>query len=166
MSLPRVPRDRGGACRCGESRPEAMTQREVPACYECMLADLGRKRTEGHHPFGRNNPAFAETVVEIPGNWHRVLDARRARRPEILKRPGDNPLHQIAAVVATLGEAADALADFARREEWPKWVAFLTDLFAKTASAVTDWLLILAGKLDERLDAEWARDLDMPPWHP
>ena len=82
------------------------------------------------------------------------------------KRPGDNPLHQIAAVVATLGEAADALADFARREEWPKWVAFLTDLFAKTASAVTDWLLILAGKLDERLDAEWARDLDMPPWHP
>jgi hypothetical protein len=62
-------------------------------------------------------------VVDIPGNWHRVLDARRARRPEIQRRPVDNPLHRIAAAVATLGEAADAFADFARREQWPEWAA-------------------------------------------
>jgi hypothetical protein len=135
-------------------------------CYECGLAREARKRTEGHHPFGRNDPAFAEIVVEIPGNWHRVLDARRARRPELLKRPGDNPLHQIAAIVTTLGEATDALADFARLEEWPGWVAVLADLFAKAAGAAADWLLILAGKLDDRLGAEWAEDLDMPTWHP
>jgi hypothetical protein len=165
MSRPRVPRDRGaGACRCGESRPEAITRHE--RCYECGLAGDGRKRTEGHHPFGRVNPNVVDIVVEIPGNWHRVLDTRRARRPQILKRPGDNPLHQIAAIVATLGEAADALADFARREEWPRWVAVLADLLTKAASAAADWLLILAGKLDERLGPEWAGDLDMPPWHP
>jgi hypothetical protein len=164
MSRPRVPRDRGaGACPCGESRPEAMTRHGC--CYECLLVSLGRKRTELHHPFGRDNRAVAKIVVEIPGNWHRVLDARRVRRPEILKRPGNNPLHQIAAVVATLGEAADALADFARREQWPQWAATLADLFA-AARAASDWLLILAGNLDGRLGADWTEDLDMPPWHP
>jgi hypothetical protein len=151
-------------CRCGESRPEAMTQHR--RCYECGLARDCRKLTEGHHPFGRDNRAVAKIVVEIPGNWHRALDARRARRAEILKRAGDNPLHQIAAVVATLGEAADALADFARRERWPQWAATLADLFAAAARAASDWLLILAGNLDERLGADWAEDLDMPPlWH-
>ena len=151
-------------CRCGEGRPEAMTRRGC--CYECMLARDGRKRTELHHPFGRDNPAVAEVVVEIPGNWHRALDARRAHRPEILKRPGDNSLHQIAAVVATLGEGADALADFARRDEWPEWIATLADLFAATARTAADWLLILAGNLDERLGPTWAEYLDMPPWRP
>jgi hypothetical protein len=165
MSRSRMPPEGDATtCRCGESRPEAMTRRR--RCYECGLARDCRKLTEGHHPFGRDNPAVAKIVVEIPGNWHRVLDARRARRPEILKRPGDNPLHQIAAVVATLGEGADALADHARRDEWPEWVATLADLFAKVALAAADWLLILAGKLDERLGPTWADDLDMPPWHP
>jgi hypothetical protein len=135
-------------------------------CYECGLARDGRKRTERHHPFGRVNPVVAEIVVEIPGNWHRALDARRARRPEILKRPGDNPLQQIAAVIVTLGEAAGAFADFARRQEWPQWTATLADLFAKAALAATDWLLILAGKLDERLGPAWAEDMDMPSWRP
>jgi hypothetical protein len=165
MSRLRVPPNRGAkACRCSEKRSDAMTQRGAPPCYECMLADLGRKRTEGHHPFGRNDPAFAETVVEIPGNWHRALDARRARRPKILKRPGEDPLHRIAAVVATLGEAADAVAEFARLEEWPDWVATIADLFARAAGAATDWLLILAGKLDERLGPTWADDMEMPSW--
>jgi hypothetical protein len=137
---------------------------EHGCCYECLLISRGRKRTERHHPFGRNDPAFAETVVEVFGNWHRALDARRAQRPEILKRPGDNPLHQIAAVVRTLGEAADAVADFARREQSPQWAATLADLFAKAALFAADWLLILADKLDERLGPTWAEHLNMPPW--
>ena len=31
------------------------------------------------------------------------------------------------------------------------------------AGAATDWLLILAGKLEERLGPAWVKDLDMPP---
>jgi hypothetical protein len=159
----------GGAkpCQCGESRPEVITGRGTSRgrCYECTVAHNGReRRTEEHHPFGRDNSTVAKITVDIPGNWHRAFDTRRAQRPDILKRPGDNPLHQIAAIVTTLGEAADTLADFARREKWPDWVAALADLFAHAAGTATDWLLILAGKLDERLGPAWAEDVDMPPW--
>jgi hypothetical protein len=137
-----------------------MTRRGV--CYECTRAQDGRKRTEDHHPFGRYKEDVAAITVEIPGNWHRVLDARRAERPPILQRPGDNPLHQIAALVATLGEAADAFADFARREQWPEWTAGLADRFAIAANSAATWLLVLAGRLDDRFGPEW--DLDLPPW--
>jgi hypothetical protein len=134
-----------------------MTQRGC--CYECTLIQDGRKRTEDHHIFGRGDPAVASISREIPGNWHRALDARRAQRPDILKRPGDNPLHQVAAVVATFGEAADAVGDFARRQGWPAWVANLADVFANTAIHVTDWLLILAGKLDVLCGPAWIADM-------
>jgi hypothetical protein len=139
-----------------------MTQRGNPPCYECKQASRGRKRNELHHPFGRQNEDVAAITVEIPGNWHRVLDARRAQRPEVLKRPGDNPLHQIAAVVATFGEAADAYANSARHEGW-QWAASLADIFAKAAHSAAEWLLILAGKLDE-----WRPDWigEMPEWRP
>jgi hypothetical protein len=167
MKRSRTPHDCGTKpCRCGESRPETITQRGpfCGLCYECTKASRGHKRTEKHHPFGRHNAAVRKIVVEMPGNWHRALDVRRAHRPEILKRPGDNPLHCIAAVVATVGEAADAVADFARREDWPDWVAKHSDLFAEAAGVAADWLLILAGKLDEQLGPTWAENLDMPPW--
>jgi hypothetical protein len=58
----------------------------------------------------------AQIAVAIPGNWHRAFDNRHACRPEILKRPGENPLHQIAAAIARLSDAADAIADFASRQ--------------------------------------------------
>jgi hypothetical protein len=146
-------------CRhCDESRPEAMTKHGL--CYECMLIQIGRKGTEDHHPFGRDN----EIVAAIPGNWHRALDARRAQRPEVLRRPGDNPLHQLAADVATLAEAASAVADFARRQRWPEWVAELANIFANAADAAKEWLLILAGKLDEWCGPAWIGE--MPKWRP
>jgi hypothetical protein len=128
-----------------------------------MLIDKGKKPTELHHPFGRDNHAVAGIVVEIPGNWHRVLDSRRSQREKILRRPGDNPLHQIAAAVATFGEAADVFADFARRQGGPEWVANLADVYAEVGSAA-DWLLILASKLEEWRGAAWIDA--MPPWHP
>jgi hypothetical protein len=139
-----------------------MTRRGV--CYECTRAQDGRKRTENHHPFGRYNKAVDAISVEIPGNLHRALDARRAERPPVLKRPSDNPLHQIAALVATLGEAAATFADFARRERWPEWTAGLADRFAIAADSAATWLLVLAGRLDDRLGPEWDRDLDLPLW--
>ena len=57
-----------------------MTRHE--RCYECGLARDGRKCTEGHHPFGRSNPAVSEIVVEIPGNWHVCLTAVAADAPK------------------------------------------------------------------------------------
>jgi hypothetical protein len=124
-------------------------------CYECMLIDKGKKPAELHHPFGRDNHAVVGIVVEIPGNWHRALDRRRSERPEILKRPGDNPLHQIAAALATFGEAAEVLADSARRQGGPEWVANLAEVFANAAASATEWLLILASKLEEWHGAAW-----------
>jgi hypothetical protein len=148
--------------RCSEDRPEAITQRGL--CYECTLTQDGRKRSEDHHPFGRYNENVAAITVETPGNWHRVLDARRAERPPILQRPGDNPLHQIAALVATLGEAAATFADFALRERLPEWTAVLADRFATAADSAVTWLLVLAGRFDDRLGPEWDRHLRLPPW--
>jgi hypothetical protein len=119
---------------------------------------------EDHHPLGRDNDIAERIVVhEVPGNWHRALDARRALRDEVLKRPGDNPIHQIAAAVATLGEAVDAFSDFARRQGWPEWTAELADIFASTADSATEWLLKLAGKLDEWRPG-WIGE--MPKWRP
>jgi hypothetical protein len=162
MSRLQMPRDIDGKCRCGENRPEVMTGRGV--CYECTLVQDGRKRTQHHHPFGRDNDIVTKIVVDgVPGNWHRALDSRRERRPEILKRPGDNPLQQIAAAVATIGEAADAFADFARRRGWPDWITKLADIFANAAGSAAEWLLILAGKLDEWRPG-WVGE--MPKWHP
>jgi hypothetical protein len=163
MSRSQAPRDADQKChRCGERRSEAITQRGL--CYECTLTQDGRKRTEDHHPLGRGNDIAARIVVhEVPANWHRALDARRALRGNVLKRPCGNPLHQIGAAVATLGEAADAFADFARRQGWPEWTAELADIFANAADSATGWLLILAGKLDEWRPG-WIGE--MPIWRP
>jgi hypothetical protein len=86
MSRPQMPPNSAGArCRCGESRRDAKARQGRWPCYECVCERDGKSRAEGHHPFGRNIPVFADCVVEIPGNWHRVLDARRAQRREILR---------------------------------------------------------------------------------
>jgi hypothetical protein len=143
-------------CRCGESWPDAMTR--CGLCYECVLIREGRKRAELHHPFGRESPIVARIIVEIPGNWHRALDARRQLRPDILKRPGNNGLQQIAAIVTTFGEAADTLAAFARHRQWPEWIAELADLFVRVADSVVERLLILAGELE--------RYAETPEWFP
>ena len=165
MSQPRGPHSGNSKkCGCDEIRPNAITRHGI--CYECQRERQGCKRTERHHPFGRGNPDIDAITAEIPANWHRILDALRANRPENLKRPGGNPLHQIAAVVATLGEAASALAEFARAQRWPDWVATLCEIFADAGENVASWLLILAGKLDDQLGANWAENFGMPSWRP
>jgi hypothetical protein len=149
---------RGDICPlCGKASPSPMTKHGC--CYACA----GRHATEGHHVWGRRN---SPAVVEIPSNWHRAFDARRHERCEVLKRPGTDPLHRIAAAAVTVGEAADALADFARRQGWPPWIANLAAIFAEAMTSAADWLLLLAGQLDKAIGPDWAAKLGMPSWSP
>jgi hypothetical protein len=160
MNQPHAPHNNNSVepCECGEGRPDAITQGGRGPCYECSPTRIGSKQTEQHHPFGRYNKDVRKITVEIPGNWHRVLDALRSKRPAILKRPGEEPLHQIAAIVVTIAEAVEAFSDFARRQQWPDWIAMLADVFAHAGHLAADWLLILAGKLDARLGPTWTAD--------
>ena len=114
--------------------------------------------------FGRGKPDSNKNKVKMPGNYHRVLSAQRDRRPAVLRQPCDNPLHRVAATVVTLGEAATAFAEFARPKHWPEWTVHLALLLAAGADSVADWLLIFAGKLEDRLGLGWADDLGMPQW--
>ena len=160
----RLPRTRSGVrgrlCPyCGEDHPDALTSNGM--CYECSRVELGRSRIEAAHPWSRE---VSPVTVDMPANWHRKLDARRARRPDVLKHPGDDPLHNVAAVVATIAEGAAVLADHARRQAWPSWIAALAELFAIAGRAAADWLLVLAGRLSEQIGADWMEALDMAEW--
>lgn len=163
MSRPRRPRDRTGCRNCDECRPDAMTRHGL--CYACCRESQGIKRTEEHHVFGRGRPDIDGITIKMPSNWHRVLDARRDRRPEVLKQPGENDLHQIAAVVVTFGEAAATVSEFAHWQQWPDWVTGLADIFAEAAQSEADRLLILAAKLEDELGSDWAEQMGMPEWH-
>lgn len=164
MSQSRAPRKQGRHCKgCGlECHPDAMTRHGL--CYECSNVQQGRGSIEEHHVFGRGKPDSNKNKVKMPGNCHRVLSTQHDRRPEVLRHPGDHPLHRIASTVVTLGEAATAFAEFARLNHWPEWSIRLALLLAAGADSVADWLLILAAKLEGRLGPGWADDLGMPQW--
>lgn len=164
MSQSYGPPKKGRRCKgCGrECHPDAMTRHGY--CYECSNAQQGRGPIEEHHVFGRGKPDSNKNKVKMPGNYHRVLSTQHDHRPEVLRQPGDHPLHRIAATVVTIGEAATAFAEFARLNHWPEWSICLALLLAAGANSVADWLLILAGKLEDRLGPGWADDLGMPQW--
>jgi len=128
-------------------------------CYECTSGN----KTELHHVWGlANSPA----EIKIPGNKHRVLDGLKAERLDELKNPGDDSLRQLAAAIATIGEGAAYVADYARRNGWPEWIANIAAFFAKAAKSGAHWLLQLTAALDHRFNGDWATALDMPPWRP
>ena len=83
-----------GGCSCGENRPAAMTWRGC--CHECAARADNRPVIENHHVLGR---AQSDISVGLPINWHPVLHAPEKRRDEVLLRPGDNPVHRIAAAI-------------------------------------------------------------------
>ena len=147
-----------GAISRGPRRVDLWETVEERACPVRPPQPTASRATNGRWCPGRTDL----WLNEVPGNWHRALDTRRALRDEVLKRPGDNPIHQIAAAVATLGEAVEAFADFARRQGWPEWTAELADIFASAANSATEWLLKLAGKLDDWRPG-WS---EMPKWRP
>ena len=172
--------------RCGEDSPAPLTKHGC--CYECASGHAA----ERHHVWGRaNSPA----VVEIPGNWHRALDAMRGERCEALKRPGIDPLHRIAAVAATIGESAAAFADHVRRWEWAPWLADLATIFPMPPRALRtgcccspaglligsapigrqSWTCPNGSRRNDRADrdsrsrrgtSDWAAKPDLPQWEP
>jgi hypothetical protein len=149
-------------CRCCDWSFEglgAYARTRHGFCYECAT----RKRTERHHVWGKGN---SSVTIEIPGNWHRVLDGLRAERCELLKKPGADPLHRVAAAVTTIGEGAIAFAEFAERNSWPAWIADIAIAFANATKSGANWLLCLAGILADKHGPDWAEVVGMPAWKP
>jgi hypothetical protein len=129
-------------------------------CYACDMEARGLKPTEDHHVYGRDHPAKAT----MPANHHRALTALARGRRAALKRLGDNPLLNVAVLVAVGGEIAAAVADYAGRQEGAQWIAELASLLADAASSAADWLLWLDGWLADRLGPDWHREAES--WRP
>ena len=148
-----------GGCSCGENRPAAMTWRGC--CHECAARADNRPVIENHHVLGR---AQSDISVGLPINWHPVLHAPEKRRDEVLLRPGDNPVHRIAAAIMRGVDIARAFADYGETHGSWQWAIDLARTMADIGEHAANWLLILAGWLEDRLGAEWFRKL--PPWQP
>jgi hypothetical protein len=138
--------------QCGEDRPAAM-ERNRGLCGDCAARTDGRPDKERHHILGRANSDLDSCM---PINWHRVLHARQAHRPETLKDQVDrHPLHRIALIATTVSEAVDAFADYARRHGWPQWIAEFAVKIAALCDDAAQYLLVLAAWLDNKLGSDW-----------
>lgn len=148
-----------GGCACGENRPAAMTRRGC--CLECAARADNRTATENHHVLGRGQ---SDISVDLPINWHGVLHADDKCRDELLLRPGDNPVLRIASAIMRGVDIGRAFADYGESAGWWPWALDLARTLADIGEQAADWLLILAGWLEDRLGAEWFRAL--PEWRP
>jgi hypothetical protein len=148
-----------GGCSCGEDRPAAMTRRGC--CHECAALADGRSTLEDHHVLGR---AVSDITADTPLNWHRVLHAAEKGRDEVLLRPGTDPVLGIAAAIMRGVDIARAVADYGETHGLWQWAINLARTLADIGEYAANWLLILAGWLEERHGAEWFREL--PPWRP
>jgi hypothetical protein len=149
-----------GGCSCGENRSAAMTV--GGCCHECAARADNRAITENHHVLGEKQSGIS---VDLPLNWHRVLHAADKHRDAVLLRPGDNPLHQIAAAIMRGVDIARAFAGYGEHGS-PQWAIDLARTMANIGEYAANWLLILAGSLEDRLGADWFRDPGLPPWRP
>jgi hypothetical protein len=130
-------------------------------CHECAAQADGRSTHERHHALGR---AVSDITVDIPLNWHRVLHAPERRRDGVLLRPGEDPLHKTAAFIMRGVDFARAFADYGETHGWWPWAIDLARKMADIGENAANWLLILAGWLEDRIGAEWFREL--PRWQP
>jgi hypothetical protein len=140
----------------------AMTKRGC--CHECAARADGRSIVERHHVLGR---AISDDItVDIPLNWHRVLHAAEKRRDEVLRHPGLDPLHRIAAAIMRGVDIARAVANYGQSQGWRQWAIDLARIMAGIGEHAANWLLILAGALEEQHGADWAAALELPEWRP
>ena len=145
--------------RCGWSGPPTTRQDD---CYECVT---GRK-TENHHPWNVASFPELKSTIPTPASVNQLLGHRWGERCNELKYPGADPLRRLAAAIATIGEGVGCLADYARQNDWPEWVANIAALFARAATSGAHWLLCLSAALNRYFGEDWAAALDMPPWCP
>jgi hypothetical protein len=135
--------------RCGPVPIGAMTKRGI--CYECCLRADGKSTLEGHHVFGRQR----DTIVPIPGNFHRPLNRQRQARPHILKSPPTGPILEAAFLLTVVTELMAAGADYARSLAVPNWICELADPIAAECRRAADRQLSVHAYLVDTLGPNW-----------
>ncbi len=129
------------SCRsCGESDPLALSGLHPEIhCYECLAMEQGRSPVEGHHVAGRANDS--STVVDLPGNDHRVASAAQAQWDmDTLRNSDGSPLLQAAAAI----------------RGWLDVLAVIIDRSVGWIPAFLEWL---DAALRRRLGPAWWVDL-------
>jgi hypothetical protein len=154
----RLGRGPKGSCACDEDRDAAMTANG--RCYGCDLAARGMPVVEGHHVYGPDVPI----IVDVPANEHRVLDALRANRHPLLRKPSGDMLANVAGLLMQFTELAEIGAAAADRGQAPRWRGQLDDLLARHGREAAETLLALTTWLDRQLPGGW-RD-EAPQWGP
>lgn len=150
-------RSKGTCTECDEVDPAAMTRHGI--CYECFLRRAGKPTTEKHHVFGRDDPLTAD----LPGNFHRAVNARQAARQALLKQRSEDPLVEAARLITTIAELSEVGAEWALRAEW-EWLSKLLTIIADASRSAADRLLALCGRMVEEHGPEYHREDRAPPW--
>ena len=140
-----------GVCKkCGKSIVPGAMILGRGICYECLLAEGGKPRTEEHHVFGRPGP----TVV-IPGNFHRALNRQlQARRPT-LNRKASDPALATAQLFTLIAELAEAGAEYASCLGLPEWVGQLAKIIADACRSMADRQLSIYAHVAGQLGPDW-----------
>ncbi len=130
----------GAKCAlCDERDPRALVARASRVlCYECLVAEQGRPRTEKHHFPNEDN---ALLIVMIPGNDHRILNERQRDWPEkTFRNPHGSPLLKASAAIRG-------------------WVDVLRLIIDRGVGWIPAFLEELDAWLSGRLGPEWWRHI-------
>jgi hypothetical protein len=140
-----------GVCKhCGKSIAAGAMILGRGICYECLLAEAGKRRTEEHHVFGRPGPA-----VVIPGNFHQALNRQLEARRPVLKRKRDDPLVAAAQLFTIIAELAEVGADYATCLGLSEWVAQLAKIIADACRSMADRQLSIYAHVADQLGPDW-----------
>lgn len=135
----------GEEARCHECgfADHAALQRDSDGitCYECASAADGRATVEAHHPIGR--AIDPDTTAGLPGNFHRMIDAKKSAWPDAVRRnTAHDPLLLTAAVLLSVRDFANVVTYYAQY--------------------IVDWLLRFHAALTERYGPVWMSAFALP----
>jgi hypothetical protein len=133
-----------GICQCGEMEPTTMTGQ---GCYECSRKHRGFPILERHHVF--LIAIQPDTVVLLPGNFHRMLSRRQEVCWPVLRAPSTDPLIKAAQTQTRAAEFLEVLSRRSKVMQLPGWVAEMADIIARECRADADTLLVISAKNEE-----------------